>query len=62
MTRMLSNPIALGIVAILLLILVASTFAIVPETKQAVIVRFGQPERIINRYQPDEPSAAPAPA
>ncbi|HYN46832.1 MAG TPA: protease modulator HflC, partial [Allosphingosinicella sp.] len=48
-------PIAIGIAAILLLILVASTFAIVPETQQAVIVRFGEPQRILNRYRPDEP-------
>ena len=51
----LRNPIVLGIVAILLLILVASTFAIVPETKQAVIVRFGEPQRILNKYRRDEP-------
>lgn len=49
------NPIAIGIAAILLLILVASTFAIVPETQQAVIVRFGEPQRILNRYRPNEP-------
>jgi membrane protease subunit HflC len=52
--RVLTNPIALVFVAILLLILVGSTFAIVPETKQAVIVRFGEPERILNRYRPGE--------
>ena len=55
MTRYLKNPIALGLIAILLLILVASTFAIVPETKQAVIVRFGEPQRILNKYRPNEP-------
>jgi modulator of FtsH protease HflC len=55
MTRMIRNPIALGLITLLLLILVASTFAIVPETKQAVIVRFGEPQRIINRYRPGEP-------
>jgi membrane protease subunit HflC len=55
MTRMIRNPIALGILAILLLILVASTFSIVGETQQAVIVRFGQPQRILNRYRPNEP-------
>jgi modulator of FtsH protease HflC len=49
------NPIALGVIALALLILVASTVAIVPETKQAVIVRFGEPQRIVNRYQPNEP-------
>ena len=51
MIRVLKNPIALGVLAIVLLILVASTFSIVPETKQAVIVRFGQPVRVINSYQ-----------
>jgi membrane protease subunit HflC len=53
--RMLKNPIALAIITILLLILVASTFSIVPETQQAVVVRFGQPERIYNKYRAGEP-------
>jgi membrane protease subunit HflC len=55
MTRILRNPIALGVLAIVLLIVVASTVAIVPETKQAVIVRFGQPVRVLNSYQPNTP-------
>ncbi|RZM20910.1 MAG: protease modulator HflC, partial [Sphingomonas sp.] len=42
------NPIVAGIIALLLVILAASTFAIVPETKQAVILRFGQPIRTVN--------------
>jgi membrane protease subunit HflC len=54
MNRVLANPIALVIGAILLLIVAGNTFAIVPETQQAVIVRFGQPERILNRYRPGE--------
>jgi len=54
MNRTLRNPIAIGIIAILLLILLVSTVSIVRETDQAVIVRFGQPERILNRYQPGE--------
>ena len=54
MNRVLRNPIALGFLTIMLLILVASTFSIVPETQQAVIVRFGEPQRILNRYQPNE--------
>jgi membrane protease subunit HflC len=45
------NPIALAIAAVLLLILMASTLAVVPETKQAVIVRFGEVDRIINPYR-----------
>ncbi len=51
MIRLLRNPIVLGVLAIVLLILLASTVSIVPETKQAVIVRFGQPVRVINKYQ-----------
>ena len=54
MSRTLRNPIALGVLGILLLILIGSTFAIVPETKQAVIVRFGEAERILNRYRPGD--------
>jgi membrane protease subunit HflC len=54
MTRFLRNPIALAFVAIALLILVGSTFSIVPETRQGVIVRFGEPQRILNRYRPGE--------
>ena len=51
MSRLLRNPIVLGVLAILLLILLVSTVSIVPETKQAVIVRFGEPVRVINSYQ-----------
>ncbi len=49
------NPIVAGIIALLLVILAASTFAIVPETKQAVILRFGQPVRTVNAWQPNTP-------
>ena len=55
MIRYLRNPVALAVLAILLLILVVSTITIVPENKQAVIVRFGEPVRVINRYQANEP-------
>jgi modulator of FtsH protease HflC len=47
------NPIALAFLAVAFLILLGSTFAIVPETRQAVIVRFGEPKRIVNRYEPN---------
>lgn len=53
------NPIALGFLAILILILLGSTFAIVPETRQAVIVRFGEPQRIINRFEPNQEFGGP---
>jgi len=37
------------------LVIVLTAFPIVPETKQAVIVRFGKPERILNQYNPNKP-------
>jgi len=54
MARLARNPIALGVLAILLLVLLGSTLAVVPETKQAVVVRFGEPQRIINRFKPTQ--------
>jgi modulator of FtsH protease HflC len=51
MNAALRNPIVLAIVAIVLLVVIGSTVVIVPETKQAVVTRFGEPQRIINRYQ-----------
>jgi membrane protease subunit HflC len=53
MGRITRNPIALAFAAILLLILVGSTAAVVPETQQAVIVRFGEVNRTINTYKPN---------
>jgi membrane protease subunit HflC len=50
MSRVLRNPIALAFAAILLLILAGATFATVPETKQAVIVRWGKPVRVVNPW------------
>lgn len=36
----------------------AASVVIVPETQQAVIVRTGEPDRVINRFDPDEPYGA----
>ena len=49
--RLFQNPVALGIVVIGLLMILANTLVIVPETRQGVVVRFGEPVRIVNRYQ-----------
>lgn len=49
--RLFQNPVALGIVVIGLLLVLANTLVIVPETRQGVVVRFGEPVRIVNRYQ-----------
>ena len=50
-----AHPIVSAVLGLFVLYLVASSFPIVPETKQAVIVRFGKPERILNRYQAGRP-------
>ncbi len=54
-TSLLKNPVAIGIAALLLVILAAATFAIVPETKQAVIYRLAQPIRVENQYKANQP-------
>jgi modulator of FtsH protease HflC len=48
------NPIALGVVAVIALVILLSTIAIVPETKQAVILRLEQPYRTVNAYRAGE--------
>ena len=48
------HPIALGISAFLLLLLLMSSVSIVPETSQGVIARFEKPVRIVNRYKPNQ--------
>ncbi|MBD8678424.1 protease modulator HflC [Sphingomonas sp. CFBP 13720] len=55
MNRVLRNPVAIGIALLLLAILLASTIVIVPETRQAVILRFQQPVGTLNPYRPDQP-------
>jgi membrane protease subunit HflC len=49
------HPVAIGIALLVLAILAASSIAIVPETKQAVILRVQQPIALVNRYKADEP-------
>ncbi|QJB70891.1 protease modulator HflC [Parasphingorhabdus halotolerans] len=51
MDRLFRNPVALGIMAIAVLLVLANTLVAVPETKQGVIVRFGEVVRLTNRYE-----------
>lgn len=46
------NPVMLLVAAVALIVILASTLAVVPETRQAVIVRFGKPVSIVNAYRP----------
>jgi membrane protease subunit HflC len=41
------------------LLILLGSFPIVPETKQAVVVRFGKPVRILNRFQGGQPIGSP---
>ena len=55
MTAMLwRNPITIGFVALILVIVAAATFAIVPETEQVVVLRFEQPIRTVNVWHQGE--------
>ena len=50
--QLLRNPVLLGLAALALLFLIANTFVVASETKQGVVLRFGQPIKTINRYIP----------
>ena len=52
------HPLLSGVIAFIALVILLSSFPIVPETKQAVVVRFGKPERILNRYESGRPIGA----
>jgi membrane protease subunit HflC len=52
--RITRNPIPAVMAVITLLVLLTSVFSVVPETSQGVVVRFGEPVRIINRYKTNE--------
>ena len=52
------RPLLSGILAVILVGLVLSSFPIIPETKQAVVVRFGKPVRIYNQYKAGRPIGA----
>jgi len=52
------HPLIAGFGALIILSLIIASFPIVPETKQAVIVRFGKPVRILNEYEAGRPIGA----
>ena len=52
------RPIVTAVTGFLRLLVLISSFPIVPETKQAVVVRFGKPVRILNRYSAGLPIGA----
>ena len=48
------NPVRLLVGGVALLVILSQSLAIVPEDKQALILRFGEIERTVNRYKPNE--------
>src|SRR3546814_18329055 len=54
MSPSLRNPGVAGIIALVVVILLASTFAIVPETRQAVILRLEKPVGLVNAWKPGQ--------
>lgn len=48
------HPMMSGIAALILLLVLLSSVSIVPETRQGIVVRFGKPVRIVNRYKAGE--------
>jgi len=59
MTEIFRNrPIMTAVVLFLVLITAISSFPIIPETKQAVVVQFGKPVRVYNQYKPGRPIGA----
>jgi modulator of FtsH protease HflC len=52
------RPLLWTIAAFIILGLVLASFPIIPETKQAVVVRFGKPVRIYNQYKAGRPIGA----
>lgn len=49
------RPVVSAILALLVLALLYASFPIIPETKQAVVVRFGKPVAVLNQYKPGRP-------
>lgn len=58
MSTFLRSSLGIGILALLALILFGSAFVIVPETQQAVVLRFEQPVRTVNVWRPNQPFGA----
>lgn len=59
MTEFMRNrPLFVGIIAFIILLLAYLSFPIVPETEEALVVRFGKPVAIFNQYKPGRPIGA----
>jgi membrane protease subunit HflC len=48
------HPLMSALIAFAVLLTILSSVSIVPETRQGIVVRFGKPVRIVNRFKPGE--------
>ncbi len=55
---LLRNPLALVGLGFLVLILLSTSLFTVSETQQAIVLRLGKPDRIVNRYVAEDPFGA----
>jgi membrane protease subunit HflC len=55
MSFLFRRPLASAAIAFALLILLLNTVIVVPETRQAIITRFGKPIYILNQYRANQP-------
>ncbi|WP_309611133.1 protease modulator HflC [Sphingomonas sp.] len=58
MSLVLRRPLLTAALAFVALIMLLNTVIVVPETRQAIITRFGKPIYILNRYEPGAPLGA----
>ena len=48
------HPVLTAVIGAILLIALLGSVTIVPETSQGVVIRFGKPVRIVNRFDPNQ--------
>lgn len=58
MSFLLRRPLASAALAFVVLVFLLNTVIVVPETRQAIITRFGKPIYILNQYRADQPLGA----
>lgn len=58
MTAWYRNPVAIGILVVLAAVLLFGSVAVVPESKQAVILRLQRPVGVVNPYREGQPLGA----
>ena len=53
-----NHPVRVALTALALAVLGSMTFTVVPETKQGLILNYGQIQRVVNPWKPNQPFGA----